>query len=58
LYSSELLDKLSLTDEELPQFDDPDEMKKKLGRIFTTKTQVREYEINMFLTTVGSIILW
>ncbi|XP_023335153.1 alpha-methylacyl-CoA racemase [Eurytemora carolleeae] len=38
-FYSVLLDKLSLTDEELPQFDDPDEMKKKLGRIFSTKTQ-------------------
>ena len=36
-----LLDKLGLTDEELPQFEDFDEMKLKLGEIFRSRTQAQ-----------------
>eukprot|EP00088_Acartia_fossae_P070410 TRINITY_DN9426_c0_g1_i3.p1 TRINITY_DN9426_c0_g1~~TRINITY_DN9426_c0_g1_i3.p1 ORF type:complete len:377 (-),score=73.00 TRINITY_DN9426_c0_g1_i3:244-1374(-) len=38
-FYSVFLDKLGLTDEELPQFGEPDEMKAKLAGIFATKTQ-------------------
>ena len=36
-----LLNKLGLTDEELPQFEDFDEMKLKLGEIFRSRTQAQ-----------------
>ena len=36
-----LLDKLGLTDEELPQFEDFDDMKLKLGVIFSSRTQAQ-----------------
>ena len=36
-----LLNKLGLTDEELPQFEDFDEMKLKLGDIFSSRTQAQ-----------------
>lgn len=39
------LDKLGLTDEELPQFGDPDELKKTLADVFASKTQNEWAEI-------------
>jgi len=39
------LDKLGLTDEQLPQFGDPDELKKMLSNVFASKTQNEWAEI-------------
>ena len=45
-----LLDKLETSDDELPQFDNFDELKLKLGKIFASKTRDEWSEIfGMFL---------
>lgn len=41
IFLSIFLEKLGLSDDDLPQFEDPDTMKQKLASIFATKTQVR-----------------